>query len=609
MIAPQEELAKFFEFMWGDINGFVYLPTKSSTHAWKKKMYEWPAHKDFIIQHVISSSAAGLDVYFSPALFKEAGNVQKENIKGSNVLWCEFDGKAPADWTTPPIDHASEDHSPSQEGVPGPPSLVVQSSTEDRQHVYWKLDEFTGDLDFIESSNRAIAYRYGSDASGWDGNQVLRPPRTRNYKRDLPVLLSTVSGLVYKAEQFTHFPRIKDLVRDSILDNDIPDALGIIGKYTWGADTLELVRKQVVPDGQRSSAMMRIGYHCAELGMEASEIYSILLYVDDKWEKYKFRNDRKARLLEIVNKAKTKYPHKIEEEFAGLLSTVEPVETGTRLVWGFKDILAAEFKVNWIVKNLITDHGFGLVTGLPNVGKTQFALQLGMRTSIGQNFLHWESMRPHKIMMLSLEMWAAELKLFLATMARGFSEAELELLQEYFHVMPLGNPIPITSPEGRAFIESQIEEHAPQGLIIDSLQKIHLDSLVDDDKVRQTNRYLNALRNKYGVYITVIHHNRKAQGDNKRPKELSDVYGSQFITADVDYVIGLWEDEPVKEPGKISVSNLKNRLGKKKSPFFVQRTDELGFALVSQNPEMGALDAEAELVRRAKSNTSPRFQI
>ena len=609
MTAPQEELEKFFDFMWGDISGFVYLPTKSSTHAWKKKMYEWPAHKNFIIQHVMTSSAAGLDVYFSPAIFKEAGNVQKENIKGSNVLWCEFDGKAPEDWTTPPIDHASTEAPAAQEGVPGPPSLVVQSSTEDRQHVYWKLDEFTTELDFIESSNRAIAYRYGSDASGWDGNQVLRPPRTRNYKRDLPVLLSTVSGLVYKAEQFTHFPRIKDLVRDSILDSSIPDPLVVIGKYTWGADTLELVQNPDVPDGRRGRAMMRIGYHCAEIGMEPSEIYSILLYVDDKWEKYKFRNDRKARLLEIVNKAKSKYPHKIEDdEYAGLLSSKEPVETGTRLVWGFKDILAAEFKVNWIVKNLITDHGFGLVTGLPNVGKTQFALQLAMHTSIGQSFLHWESMRPHKVMMLSLEMWAAELKLFLATMARKFSPQELDLLQEYFHVLPLGNPIPLTSAEGRAFIEAQIEEHQPQGLIIDSLQKVHLESLTDDEKVRHTNRYLNALRSKYGVYITIIHHNRKAQGDNKRPKELSDVYGSQFITADVDWVIGLWEDEPVKEPGKISVSHLKNRLGKKKAPFFVQRTEELSFNFVTEH-QMDGLDAEAELARRAQSNPAPRFSL
>jgi hypothetical protein len=43
-----------------------------------------------------------------------------------------------------------------------------------------------------------------------------------------------------------------------------------------------------------------------------------------------------------------------------------------------------------------------------------------------------------------------------------------------------------------------------------------------------------------GIQWAGLHHNRKAQSDNKEPKELSDVYGSNWLTAGLGSVLGLW---------------------------------------------------------------------
>jgi len=70
-----------------------------------------------------------------------------------------------------------------------PPTLIVQSSIEGHNHCYWKLDKFIDDIEVLEDRNRAIAYVMHADTSGWDADQILRPIRTTNHKRNMPVIV------------------------------------------------------------------------------------------------------------------------------------------------------------------------------------------------------------------------------------------------------------------------------------------------------------------------------------------------------------------------------------------------------------------------------------
>jgi hypothetical protein len=75
-------------------------------------------------------------------------------------------------------------------GGPVPtPTLRIQSSIPGHEHVYWKLSEFLDNPSLLEERNRSLAYLMHADTSGWDADQILRPPFTHNHKRDKPVTI------------------------------------------------------------------------------------------------------------------------------------------------------------------------------------------------------------------------------------------------------------------------------------------------------------------------------------------------------------------------------------------------------------------------------------
>jgi len=166
-----DELEEFFDWMWETEHGFVYLPTELNGQ-WRKRMYSWPKQKRGVLRGVLESEALGANCFFSPAVFSAASPV-KEDVKGTNVFWVDFDGNAPE--IVP-------------EGVPEP-HLKVQSSLPGHEHWYWKMNSFIDSIKVIDEHNRALAYHLGADTSGWDADQLLRPIHTTNRKRGLPVVV------------------------------------------------------------------------------------------------------------------------------------------------------------------------------------------------------------------------------------------------------------------------------------------------------------------------------------------------------------------------------------------------------------------------------------
>lgn len=182
--AASQDLDDFYSYVWGEDKPgtgpcFVYLPVEHN-NVWQPSFFSWPRHKAQVIAHTIAHSAAGANVFYSPALFK-AGNPEKKNVLGARLLWVDFDGNAPLEWPVTTPEHL----------VVPEPTLVVQSSLPQHEHCYWKLAEFVTDVDELEDRNRALAYALGADTSGWDADQILRPPNTVNRKRGLPVQIKS----------------------------------------------------------------------------------------------------------------------------------------------------------------------------------------------------------------------------------------------------------------------------------------------------------------------------------------------------------------------------------------------------------------------------------
>lgn len=565
---PTEDLGHFFDYIWGEQQGYVYLPTKSKDGTWERVMFEWPKARSGIIRHVIVKTAETKDVYFAPAIFSAARPI-KENFKSSSVLWVEFDGNAPTDWSPE-----------TQEVVTPAPSLRIQSSTDGHEHIYWKLNESTTDVKFIEDTNRALAYQLKADTSGWDINQVLRPPETTNYKHNLPVTISEESTRIWKPIDFSHFKPVKQLVSEALDVTDIPKAAEVLLKYSWDESHAELFQRETIEEGQRSSALMRLGFFGAESGMADAEIYSILLDADDRWGKFKHRSDRKLRLLDIINKARQKHPVGITSP-EGLLRSLsgEGIVEAPQYVYGFESLLNSEFTIEWAIDGLMPIGGQGLISSAPGLGKTQFSIQLGLHCALGKNYLGWKINKRLKIVLFSLEMNHVEMKYFAETMGGGYSPSEIEMLERNFHFVTLGEPLPVDSLDGRKFLESILDEYKPDGVIFDSMGKLTNEEL-KERKVKQLDAYFASIRAKYGCFLWFIHHNRKANGDNKKPKELSDIYGSQYVTANATSVLGLWKDNP--EDNAIEVIYLKIRFAPLPKPFKIIRDSTLNFNIEGQ---------------------------
>ena len=134
------------------------------------------------------------------------------------------------------------------QGLPVP-SLRITSSKARHEHVYWRLEEFCTDIEFIENINRSLAYRLKADTSGWDVGQVLRPPPPVTIRLSPPCSnqkpqLSTN----ILASRSLGFERVKQIVPENIEITELVDVRKVIAKYTWDDHHFDLFTKDQIEE-------------------------------------------------------------------------------------------------------------------------------------------------------------------------------------------------------------------------------------------------------------------------------------------------------------------------------------------------------------------------
>src|SRR5688572_19390520 len=109
-----DDLTNFLDFLYERQEGYVYVATKDTldvNQAWSQYFYDWPNDRQTVIDF-IKSTSANKDVFVAPALFKTK-RAMKNDVKGTNVVWVEYDGQAEIDFQDLPQ-----------------PDCIIQSSTE-----------------------------------------------------------------------------------------------------------------------------------------------------------------------------------------------------------------------------------------------------------------------------------------------------------------------------------------------------------------------------------------------------------------------------------------------------------------------------------------------
>jgi hypothetical protein len=99
-------------------------------------------------------------------------------------------------------------------------------------------------------------------------------------------------------------------------------------------------------------------------------------------------------------------------------------------------------------------------------------------------------------------------------------------------------------PDGLAKMALDVKASA---VVIDSLKDVAYDLAKDEtgSRVNQAFQHVTGM----GCELLVLHHPRKASGDNKKPNQISDVYGSTWLTAGLGSVVCLWgrPSDPILE--------------------------------------------------------------
>lgn len=512
----KEILSEFFDTLYGEQEGYVYVAAKSASSVamdWRQEWFTWPKERERLTKRILDQCGRA-DIYYGPSLYRTK-NAVKDSILGSFFFWVDFDGNAPQ----PDLVHPK-------------PTFIVQSSLDGHQHWYWKSEVFVTDISQLERVNRNLAYQFEGDNSGWDCTQVLRPPSTRNHKRGTGVSLTAWEGPVFQH----HSHEFAEIAPEPVVIEEIteiPKASDVLAKYTLDGPTSVLFNKGANV-GKRSMGLQALAHLLCQSGFSNEETLSLLIDADNRWGKFGNRKDQLKQLLAILSVARDKHPlDDSENPIQGALQRLQ--------VFGFESLLTQEnIQLEWVWDGFLVKEGFMLLTGAPKVGKTQFSLDFGISSVLGQQFLDRACTPGLKLAFLSLEMSAPELKLFMQQQSSSLTKEELALLEEKFLMIPVGEPYYLSEKKEQDDLEEMINDLHLDGIIIDSLGACVKGELTSEKEAKSVMDWNDRVRRRHNCFTWFIHHHRKASGDNKKPNKLDDIYGSYIFSARVTTALTLW---------------------------------------------------------------------
>lgn len=382
---------------------------------------------------------------------------------------------------------------------------------------------------------------------------------------------------LYSLDDFAAIPKPEQYVSSAIAFGDLPTMEETKRRAKWDSDLLEIFDDDPTKKKfDRSMAMTHFAYSAAENGWSDEQMLVALRDIDDRWKKYVNRTDRDSRfLVPMIDRARKKVGYDVPDiDIKSLLSGRSAANMQDRIkVYGANEFAEADFHVDWLLENLLPENGLGLITGYPGVGKTQLAIQMGCHLALGRDsMLRWPNKSgKNKVLFLSLEMGPNGLHMIWNKIMDGYDD-DRQLLDRNFKVYPIGEPVPLDSEAGQRFVNELMEEWKPDILILDSLQKIISKEATDESSAKALMHFLSTLKSRYGCSILLVHHNRKRPNDaNKHVVSQSDVFGSVFIAAEVDFILNLDK----KEKGTVDIRILKSRYGPDDTHFIASRDEHL----------------------------------
>jgi KaiC/GvpD/RAD55 family RecA-like ATPase len=582
---PAKGLEEFCNFLYGEEEGFIHIPIKhpdSGTYEYNF-FFSWPAQRQDVIDHVERYSKHA-EVFITPGMFKSRSSSVAE-AHGSYVAWCDFDGNVPS------LEELRE------LGIPQP-TVRVQSSEVGREHWYWRYEQFNNNIVTIQGINKAICYALEGDTGAWDAGHSLRPVGSINHKRGgLPVHVISHNTNSFVPEDFSSVPVPEDsYTLEQFAKEHIPNPVKTMMRHgPWSDEAIELFQEYKIPEGSRSTALTKVVYLCCEQGLDNSEAYSLLRWVDKRWGKFADRINKEKYYVDLINYCRQKVPYEGIKDVAVLADEIK--------TYSFKEVVDYVDETRWLIKGILPYKGTSYIIGRPGTGKTTLGIGLSACLALNKNYLDWSSNegKTYKILYLSLEMTIEDVNQFFTKLKTNFTNEEIDELDKNFHTYASPEKIKLYQPQSPILGKflRKLENLKPDIVLIDSASYSLASNLSNQEEVTRAIELLDMIKDKYGISVMFIHHARKEPpGHGFKEADLDDVFGSAFIAASAASIISLKQSKDYSESNKLmDIRYLKTRFSGDNTGFSVLMD---GDRRMFRRPAMGELMTAAPVPKQSE---------
>jgi hypothetical protein len=496
--------------IWGNRSGFVSLPrklmtgnnygSKNNEGKWEEQSFPWHGtekEKQEILSWVSNSIKQGYSIYWCPTVLDKAKR-RKESISKVDCFYADLDNI--------PLDNLSR--------IPLSPTLLWETSP-GRYSAVWKLS-YQLDADIAEMINKFITYELDADTGGWDLSQVLRVPRSLNFKYKKPF-----KGRIIEYEYKPYGPeQVQPLLIHALkaqtaqpmtleFDENPLDLNEILSSYKLPSELVQTINlsEDYIATQDRSKKLWQIESQLKKYGVSRDDCINIIL--KSNWNKYKGRKDEYLRVVTEVDKiyqGQSVFTEKAQGETSFLHLTP------------YFNFMSDELaQPRWLVEDWWQLESHGMVSGEPKTYKSTLITDMMVSIASGTQFLGKFPVHQSGPIIYIQEENAPVLvkdRILKVTNSRdllGSSKVTDKIQVTMPNELPIyfmnNKGFDLTSDESRDFLHEACKEIQPVMVIFDPLYLMLGDKDENSSKdVRDVLRWLVGLRYQHHTAVVVLHH-------------------------------------------------------------------------------------------------------
>lgn len=223
-----------------------------------------------------------------------------------------------------------------------------------------------------------------------------------------------------------------------------------------------------------------------------------------------------------------------------------------RRIQTFTEVYHSEERLEFLIPDVLPDHGIVFFGGLSGTGKTILAIQLVVNLVMRRPTMTWfpvEDLPELTAMMLSLEMSGPEVQLRLKHMYPELTDEEEKILGDRFLLYSEPEPIHLWEDSHCADLIRMIMRNNVKILLLDSASVSFASDLTNQAEVNKSLQNLDTIRVRLKCSIIVVAHTRKPPPENTTNVEsvsINDLFGHSGIAQHASSIFLMYEDEKTR---------------------------------------------------------------